>query len=158
MERSRKFYKEQRILDATDLSRIYWRSLVNRVYDTANGYETISEHERLYFSACMLDGEIYNGGFDQFFTNSSGAYYYDAIECLKVTNATESLRLCQAAKQIVFGFERVPKDRIARNLKVDALTESQQQRLGEIDKEFCEDPDKLGEKLLSFAHAHNLFG
>jgi hypothetical protein len=42
-------------------------SIVQRVHDTTDGFAGLSETEKQSFAVSVLDGEIYNGGFDQFF-------------------------------------------------------------------------------------------
>ena len=66
---------EERESELTDPLRRLWHDLVQRVHDTTDGFAALSETEKQYFAVSLLDGEIYNGGFDQFFFNHSGAYY-----------------------------------------------------------------------------------
>ncbi len=66
---------EQREREISDPFRILWRELVRRVHQNELGFDGLSEPEKLYFSVGLLDGELYNGGFYQYFFNHSGSYY-----------------------------------------------------------------------------------
>jgi len=57
----------------------YWLSLVHRVHETTDGFEGLAEPEKLYYVVSCLIGEVYNGGFDQFFSNGSGSVYRHAL-------------------------------------------------------------------------------
>ena len=57
---------------------LYWSALVNRVYDGREGFAGLSPAERSYYAVSVLSGEVHNGGFDQYFGNSSGDQYQAA--------------------------------------------------------------------------------
>jgi hypothetical protein len=63
-----------------------------------------------YFAVCCFDGELYNGGFDQFFANSSGSYYQHALVGLEELGAQQVVELLRRAKQVLFDFAEVPTD------------------------------------------------
>src|SRR5690606_14789899 len=90
MEASRRWNREERERSKTDPSHIYWRALVDRVHKVEPGFEGLSEAEKKYFAVCCLSGEVYNGGFHQFFFNSAGAYYKYVLSGLEEMGASES--------------------------------------------------------------------
>src|SRR5262245_26049747 len=55
----------------------HWRWLVRQVRD--GGFDGLSPENQLYFAVCLLEGEIYNGGFEQYFHNSSANYFAQAL-------------------------------------------------------------------------------
>lgn len=157
IEASKAAAKRERELDATDPTRIYWRKLVDMVFKAPDGLSSLSEVERQYWAVGCLSGEVYNGGFEQYFHNSSGSTYNDALKGLEEMGALASLILLQKAKQVVFGFQAVPVDTGVRRSMIAAIgDESQQRRLDELDKQFCADPDKLAELSQNFAVRHDL--
>jgi hypothetical protein len=101
----------------------------------------------------VLEGEVYNGGFDQFFSNNSGAYYALAAEGLEALKAEASLRLLQDAARLLFGEEPPPSDRqqrwdvMKRHVQPQSDENSVNTELDALDRLFWADPDKLGEKL-----------
>lgn len=159
IEAARERYREERERDRTDPFRALWRDLVHRVHQTPSGFEGLSEAERRYFAVCLLEGEVYNGGFDQYFSNSSGSHYKDAVAGLEIMGAHRSLDLLRRAKQILFGFDEPPTDTGRRRAVLRATAdESQSKRLDSLDSLFYEDPDELGAKLERFARDRGLLG
>ena len=104
IEAAKLYYQRERDLDKIDPFRKLWRELVRRVYETDLGYAGLSDAEKKYFAVGLLEGEVYNGGFDQYFFNSSSDYYSDAEIGLEEMGAVQSLSLLKRAKEIVFGF------------------------------------------------------
>lgn len=157
IEASKAAAKREREFDATDPARIYWRKLVDMVFKPPGGLSSLSEVERQYWAVGCLSGEVYNGGFDQYFHNSSASTYNDALKGLEAMGALASLILLQKAKQVVFGFQAVPEDTgMRRSMLTSIDDDSHQQRLNELDKQFWAEPDKLAELSQHFAVRHNL--
>jgi hypothetical protein len=122
IEASKQYYAE---LKKHDPFRELWKSLVHRVHKTDTGYEGLSSDERLYFSVSMLQGEVYNGGMDQYFWNSSGSMYYDALIGLEVLEAIRSRELLLRAKQLFFGNDEPPIKTIPRREAMSAFEKRQ---------------------------------
>ena len=134
----------------------YWEGLVKRVHDERIGLDRIAPAEKTYYAVSCLIGEVYNGGFDQFFSNSSGSLCGLAIDGLMELEAETSTALLLRAKEAAFGDRPVPADQRAR---WDAMTgtEASNAELSKLDSLFCEDPDKLGERCAKFARANGLY-
>jgi hypothetical protein len=157
IERSKQRYREEREREKTDPLRKLWLALVRRAYETPNGFDSFSEAERLYFAVGLLEGEVYNGGFDQYFFNSSADYYRYAVEGLQVMGAPHALELLRRAKQVVFGFEEPEQDTERRRAFLRrSVDESCSERLGSLDALFWQDPDSLGAKVEQFAKDRGL--
>jgi hypothetical protein len=93
----------------------HWCALVERVHKTPSGFDGLSSEEQKFFAVRILVGEVYNGGFHRYFSNSSGDYYARTAEGLMEMGATESLRLLTEAKKLIFGASPVPRTQAARN-------------------------------------------
>jgi hypothetical protein len=161
LEASRKWQEEQKALhDAPDS--VYWRSLVNRVHGEDNGFEKLPENEKLYFAVCCLNGEVFNGGFYQYFSNSSSDYYTYAVEGLKALGATKCLAILEEAKNAVFNGMDVPKDWSVRNSLLPELSDDVEEdevlrKLDTVDARFYEDPDSLFDLLQQFGIQHHFW-
>jgi len=157
IEASKLYYQRERELDKTDPFRKLWRELVHRVCNTDLGYARLSHAEKKYFAVGMLEGEVYNGGFDQYFFNSSSSYYSDAEAGLEEMGAMQALSLLRRAKQIAFGVAPVPEDTgRRREILLQTDFESRAIQLDKLDDLFWEDPDGLSERAESFARKHGL--
>ena len=162
IEASKEYYKKQKEYDPV---RELWKSLVSRVHQTDEGFSGLNEEEKIYFSVCVLDGETYNGGIEQFFSNSSGEYYKWAADGLLELRAFSCLKLLREAKEILFGANTIPHDQGARYEAMKKLSSEEEEienypdwfkRLEKLDSEYYEDPDNLGVKLDEYAEAHGL--
>jgi hypothetical protein len=134
----------------------YWLPLVQK--ESKEGFDALSSAERIYFCACLLDGEVYNGGFEQYFTNSSGDHYYETEASLVALDLSECLDLLRQAKQVVFGQENVPLDRRARTQAASATLQvaAKYRRLEELDSRFVEAFKRTATRVEKFAVENNL--
>jgi hypothetical protein len=136
-----------------------WLDLVRRANGAPNGFESLSEAEQLYFAVGLLQGEVCNGGFDQYFFNGSGDHYTYAVKGLEAMGAFQVLDLLKRAKQIVFGFEEPESDTGRRRAFLQrSVDESRSKRLSALDVLFWKDPDCLPEKVEQFAKDRSLVG
>ena len=146
--------KEKERFDAPDA--VFWRSLVDRVYDENQGFSSLTEPEKFFFAVCLLEGEVYNGGIEQFFFNSSADYYTFSVKALEILNAGVWLSLLLEAKELLFGYQDVPNDtqlrrRILLAMDLDADESEIASKLDGIDARFYEDTDSLGDRIRSYA-------
>ena len=159
IERSKEYWRKQREYNPL---RELWKSLVQRVDRPEPGFSGLNSAEKLYFSLRVLEGEVYNGGFHQFFYNSSGEFYDQVVDGLTRLQAFASLKLLSEAKEILFGDADVPADRTERyNLmenrpETGAESTPRRIRLEEIDKAYWKNPDSLGAKLDEYAETQGL--
>jgi hypothetical protein len=84
-------------------------SLVEQVHHTAAGFDGLPHPQKLYYAVGCLEGDVYNGGFQQYFSNDSASYYAYAEEGLIAIGALRTLELLQEAKEMLFSSEPVPR-------------------------------------------------
>lgn len=155
LEAAQKIYEEEEKYRASE-EYAYWLNLSQQVSDLAD-LKKLSFENQVYFVVKILIAEVFNGGFDQYFHNSSGDYYAETIQALKVLQAFESLKLLESAKAVLFGRLDVPAK---QKLRFDILkngTEANNIKLDELDHCFWEFPDHLEQKLRQFVQMNHLF-
>ena len=112
--------------------------------------DKLTEKERVIYVTLELDGEVNNGGFDQYYSNSSGDFANEVIDALKALGAEKTLAICQRANAI-FG-DSVPKDRDERDMfLLEKITPEQKDILEECDEQFfitCNEISELGYRYL----------
>ncbi|MBC3953547.1 DMP19 family protein [Pseudomonas triticifolii] len=140
---------------------LYWSALVNRVYDTPEGFSGLALAEQRYYAVSVLQGEVYNGGFDQYFGNSSGEHYADACAGLLELGATQTLALLEEARRLLFGTQPVPSDQGLRQLSMPTYADDPdlecEAALDALDTQFYRNTEQLDERLLTYARKHRLF-
>jgi hypothetical protein len=159
IEDSKEFYRKQKEYDPFGE---LWTHLVKKAHAKENGFESLTKEEKLYFSVCIFDGEVYNGGMEQFFSNSSGELYAEVVEGLTKLKATNSLSLLRQAADILFGEVEPPKDRLERWNAMKQYPEDDEPKpewaveLDKLAKQYNEDPDNLSDLLTNYAEIRGL--
>ena len=72
------------------------------VIDSRAEFEALSEEVKVAWLVHRLEAEVNNGGFHQFFLNSSGAYVRETIDALSAIGADHTKVLLQRAVQACF--------------------------------------------------------
>ena len=158
-----KRYRDERRIYEQSAERKYWLALVGRVHDTPDGFEHLRPEEKTYFAVSCLIGEVHNGGFEQFFYNSSGSLFGHAMDGLIELDAAKSVALLVKARDAVFADSVVPRDRQDRfsrmltNSEDDDASSKASSLLNALDKEFCMDEDGLTELSAQYAVSHGFY-
>lgn len=157
MEESKLRYEAEKIEIESPASK-HWLWLVNVIYEKSNGFADLSIENQQYFATCLVEKEVYNGGFDQYFYNSSADYYSSALNGLIEIGAIESHKLLVSAKEILFGKNAVPDNQKGR---IDVLRSKESKeiskKLDDLDKLFCKDPDNFQNCILKYSQQHRLY-
>jgi len=162
IEARKREIREEREADRTDPYRKLWLSLVQQVYDSSAGFDGFSNDQKLYFAVGCLEGEIYNGGFHQYFFNSSASYYGYAEEGLTAIGASQTRQLLNEAKNILFPSQPVPAAIGERRQKLQELIGSEQdgtklsQRLSDLDTRYYLDSEEIATRMKAFARDRGL--
>lgn len=143
--------------DNPDAATLHWRWLVDQVWRSPGGFTALSAQNQLYFALCMLEGEVYNGGFDQYFSNSSGDHYEATRRGLAELGADACLRLLDAAKEVLFGSGEVPRTQAERQKRMGRGSSARERKLAEIDRAFGTEAAALRELVAQYARTHGLY-
>src|SRR6267143_2703741 len=113
-----------------------------------------STEEKIFLHIWELEAEVNNGGFEQYFCNSSGDHASEVVASLKAIGAHKAADITQKAISIAFGASSPPINRDLRTSQVKALNEHARNQLAKCDQAFFKYPDKLTELLFSFVAEH----
>ncbi|MCT1400976.1 DMP19 family protein [Paenibacillus sp. p3-SID867] len=116
-----------------------------KYYET--GFQELTESEQVIFCMMGLEGEVNNGGFDQFFLNSSSKYKVETLDSLRRINASYTASLLEEAIRVV-------EDPNLQGEKDDENTDIQSERLNVLDDKFYEYKEDLLELQLNFIKEH----
>ena len=149
----------ERVIKRPSPLSVLYTKLIDRVHNSSGGFEGLSESEKVYYSVALLRNETNNGGFHQYFFNSSGSYYEYAEKGLVALGATQMLELLRRAKAILFPSVPVPVEIKKRReiLPVPGTTTSDwNHQIDELDKRFYAECDGLTPRLEAFARNEGL--
>ncbi len=103
---------------------------------------SISEFEKDVIYVENLEREVNNGGFSQFFYNSSGDYTYETLTALERIGAKIVSGLLQSAIE-VFPDKTVPKDREIRQNTMEKIENVAEDIWSELDNKFYAYPENI---------------
>lgn len=124
-------------------------------YDRARsvGFEALTPPQKVYVLVFDLMFEVGNGGFEQYFVNSSGDRAEDACRALRTIGADPAEMIVRRALT-VFGPEGPSPDRSERHEQLAALTADQDAALERLNREFWDAKPETHVALLNFARSH----
>jgi hypothetical protein len=131
-----------------------WLSLCDRLLDTPDEYAALTADERFYVVVGRLKGEVNNGGFEQYFYNSAGDNYHEALAGLKLLGAHRAAELLEQAAELAFEGEAPPADWDERRRAIIMEDENTtwSSAIGDLDDIFYDaNSDNLEERLTQFA-------
>jgi hypothetical protein len=129
------------------------------VFDDDDGntehLERLSDEARLVYLLWNLDGEVHNGGFDQFFFNSLGDHWAEILDGLERVGASQSRQLLgQAVRWFPSG--RPSADRYERQDQLESFCEQPgyQADVERLNAQYYECEDTLPARLDAFVLAN----
>lgn len=84
-----------------------WEHVLNQI--DAQGYQSLTHPQRVYYCAFLFDAEVCNGGITQFFGNSSGDHAVDTLEALRELEHPEAIVALETAMKLVGPLSREPE-------------------------------------------------
>jgi HEAT repeat protein len=112
----------------------------------------LTEPQRAYFLVWTLKCEVSNGGFAQYFVNSSGDHADETLDALAMIGALQTADILRRAMNL-FGADGPSSDQDERHEQL-ASRDDAIAFLRELDTEFYKYPDRLLERLADYARAH----
>ena len=116
-------------------------------------FEQLSQPERVFRCVWDLEAQVNNGGFEQYFFNSSGDHSHFALEALTCVGALQMRGIVQQAFDLV-GAVALERDMSTRQGLLLDMTEDQQEGLEQMDQAYLAYPDDLTKLLFEYVQAH----
>jgi len=116
--------------------------------DEAGAFAKLPRGIQIVYSVEELEGEVNNGGFRQYFWNSSGAHAQVALEALRAIGATQHAEITTEAIKVDEAENQDSKD-------TNAFKDSDHQdRLGELDKRYFDLKEDTRALEVKYARKH----
>ena len=115
---------------------------IHALLTTDEAFDRLTQPQKNFYYIQELEREVNNGGFNQYFYNSSGDYAHETILALEAIGA-ENARTILAAAVNEFPDHLVPKDRDERQEALAKIESKAQESWDKLDSEFYTYPDDL---------------
>lgn len=130
--------------------------IVMKVYDFLNEkskfgkkIEYLNSSQKTFLFIENLETQINNGGFNQFYWNSSGDYANETVDALIKIGAQKTVEIVRKANS-EFNDGKVPKGQIERQVEFEIIEEKANEIWQKCDSQFYEYQDNLTELLIAF--------
>lgn len=134
------------IQDETDFT-VAMSQYIAQKCSYGDNMENLNDKERVFYITQSLEMEVNNGGFAQFFFNSSGMFANELVAAFEAIGAKKTSEICKKAISI-YGDE-VPTDRDKREELLTSDNEEEDEKiealLNKCDDEFFEYEENLPE-------------
>lgn len=117
--------------------------------DYAPDYPKLNQAEKDFLHISYLQGQVDNGGFDQFFFNGSGDYCYEILESLQRIQAYRTFSIVSSAFQL-FPIQPIPNDTRIRRTAMESLDENISYGWDKLDNQFYYYGEDLETMLLKY--------
>lgn len=112
-------------------------------------YSTLTQSEQYVLMVIDFEGQINNGGFDQYYYNSYGDNALETVDALRAIGANETAELLLESFE-VFPATTSSQIREERWAQLEALSEPKNEKLSALDDKFYEYPNDLADLLTSY--------
>jgi hypothetical protein len=116
-------------------------------------FEQQSFPQKVFSAIWALEREVNNGGFWQYFVNSSAESAYFVIEALTTIDALAAADICRRAIDIAFPNGLPPTEENIR-ASAEERQDELRQKLDLLEQEFYQYPDNLTDLLYVFVAKH----
>ena len=141
------------LLNDTDRLIIDLDTYLCELSEYGEALEKLSESQKIFYYNQELEREINNGGFNQYFYNSSGDCAHQTIISLRQINAIKTAAILQLAID-QFPNSIVPKDQSERWEILEKIEEKAEEVWEQLDKRFLEYEDNLYDLNIEFIKQH----
>ena len=131
-------------------------NFVGELCDYGDNFSKLTDQQKLFYLNQNLEREINNGGFNQYFRNSSGDNSHETILSLKAIGADKTADILQKAID-QFPNKIVPKDRDERTEIVEQIEEEADEVWNDLDQKFYEYEDDLNTLNIEFVKRNKDF-
>jgi hypothetical protein len=124
-------------------------SYISSLCDYGDSIEKLNESPKNFFYNQTLEREINNGGFNQFYFNSSGDFAHEIIDSLKAIGANTTAMIVENANN-QFPDKIVPKNRTTRQEILSQIENKANEIWEELDQRFFSYEDDLNSLNLDY--------
>lgn len=122
-------------------------------YDSEK-FEQFSKPKKVFIAIWDIEAEVNNGGFSQYFLNSTSASAPFVVEALETISAPKTADICRRAIAVAFPDGLPANPAVTSELAAD-FSDEILEALGELDGEFMDYPHSLTDLLYDYVTQHS---
>lgn len=135
--------------ERSDLAIMEINEYLNKLSDYFENIEKLNKSQKTLIIIENLEREINNGGFNQFYFNSSGVFANETVKCLKNIGANKTSQIVRKANN-EWRNGIVPKGRTERQKTLEKIEVKADLMWEKCNIEFYEYQDDITELLIEF--------
>ena len=116
-------------------------------------FSSQSAPQKVFSALWAVESEVNNGGFSQYFLNSSAESAHFVVDALRVIGARKTADICQRAIAAAFPAGLPDSEDAIRSAAAD-FSDEVLEKLEPLDQEFFAYPYNLGELLFAYVSQH----
>ena len=128
-------------------------SFLNAKCDYGSKIERLNPSQKTFLLIENLEREVNNGGFDQFYFNSSGDFANETISALREIEAFKTAEIVRKANS-EFKKGNVPKNQTERQNEQEIVREKAIETWNKCDEQFYRYEDDISSLLIKFVRNH----
>ena len=128
-------------------------NFISELCEWGENMDALTDAQTNFYYNQNLEREINNGGFNQYFVNSSGDFAHETINSLGTIGANHTADILQSAID-QFPNKKVPRDRDERIDLVGQIEETVNEKWEELDQKFFEYKDDLTSLNIEYVKKH----
>jgi hypothetical protein len=121
--------------------------------ERSTGFESMTSAEQVFHAVWWFEAELNNGGFDQYFFNSTGNHAVRTVSALDRIGATTCANIVRRACAL-FPDATPSSDWNTRQEQLFAITDDDEEAFESLTTEFYEYPDDIGGLLAKYWETH----
>ncbi len=115
-----------------------------------DGWDSLSDKDADFLSIWLLEADVNNGGFHQYYFNSGSAHAVRAATALRTIGANKAAAIVEEANGL-FGEGGPAEDRFARQQRLDEICGANEAEFfDDLDQRFFAYPDPIEQLLLDY--------
>lgn len=145
----------EKLLSSDDInsSVIELDNFIGELCSYGDEMEKLTESQKQFYYNQCLEREINNGGFNQYFFNSSGDFAHLTVQSLQTIGANKTADVLQKAID-QFPAQKVPQDRTVRQNILEKIQEAADPIWEDLDQKFYTYEDDLNTLNIQFIRNH----
>lgn len=139
------------LLESKDINNfiIELDNYISELCDNGENMDRLTEAQKVFYYNQNIENEVNDGGFNQYFFNSSGNNALEIVESLKIIGAYKTASIVQRAVN-QFPNSKIPKDRAERIALLQQIESIANHKWEELEQEFYKYEDDLNKLNIEF--------